>query len=69
MGSTTWTRRRHLKRKLTFARNHLDQAGALVWAAAAEYRAAERGPYEELEAIAHAIAQTLEALETVVEAV
>jgi multidrug resistance efflux pump len=69
MGKTTWTRRRHLKRKLTFARNHLDQAGALVWSAAAEYRAAERGPYTELETIANAIAETLEALETVLEAV
>jgi hypothetical protein len=54
---------------LTFARNHLDQAGALVWSAAAEYRAAERGPYEHLEAVANAIAETLEALEAIMETV
>ena len=67
--SGVWTRRRHLKRKLSIACKHLDQAGALVWAAAQEYEAAGRGPSEALKAIANAVAETLEALEQVTETV
>jgi multidrug resistance efflux pump len=65
MATSNWTRRRHLRRKLTIASKHLDQAGALVWAASQEYREAGRGPYQALEAIASAIAQTVEALDNV----
>jgi hypothetical protein len=49
------SRRRHLRRKLTFATKYLINAEALISSAAAEYRAAQTGPYVALEAVAQAI--------------
>ena len=69
MGTSRWSRRRHLKRKLTMAIKHLDRAGALIWASAQEFKEHDKGPYEALEVIASAVANTIEALEPIAEEV